>query len=309
MARFDAAVVGAGPAGLTAALYLARFGVKTVLLEKSVPGGLLLKTFEVENYPGFPKGIKGYELAESLSDQLRPYANLTRVDGEVSELRSEGKRRMLTVDGKILEADCVILCSGVNYRKLGLPGEDKLLGKGISHCAMCDGHFFRGLTVGVAGGGNSALEESAHLSKIVGKLHLIHRRDAFRAAPVYVDRIKAAGNVVMELNSVVTALHGGERLEGVTLKRLPGNTEEFLPLQGLFIFIGFEPVAPSLPPEIVRDARGFIVTDSEMRAGIPGVFAAGDIRSKLCRQAVTAAGDGATAAYAANSYLEQGNAR
>jgi thioredoxin reductase (NADPH) len=309
MTRFDVAVVGAGPAGIAAALYLARFGVKTALLEKSAPGGLLLTTFEVENYPGFPKGIKGYKLADELSCQLQPYTNLTRVDGEAAELRLEGKRRILKVDGENLEADCVILCSGVGYRKLGLPGEDRLLGKGLSHCAMCDGHFFRGRTVGVVGGGNSALEESLHLSKTVAELHLIHRRESFRAAPVYVDKIKAASNVVMEYNSIVTALHGDDRLEGVTLQRLPSGAEEFLPVEGLFIFIGFEPVVPVLPAEIVRDGRGFIVTDAEMRSSVPGVFAAGDIRSKLCRQVVTAVGDGATAANAANSYLEQSNAR
>ncbi|MDR2668795.1 MAG: FAD-dependent oxidoreductase [Desulfovibrio sp.] len=309
MTRCDAAVVGAGPAGIAAALYLARFGLKTVLLEKSAPGGLLLTTFEVENYPGFPEGVKGYKLADSLSYQLQPYANLTHVHAEVTALRLEDKYKVLTVDGERLEADCVILCCGVGYRRLGLPGEDKLLGKGLSHCAMCDGHFFRGRKVGVVGGGNSALEESLHLTKTVAELHLIHRRDTFRAAPVYVDKIKTTDNVVMEYNSVVTALHGTDKLEGVTLKRLPAGTEEFLPVEGLFIFIGFEPVLPELPAEIARDEKGFIVTDGEMRSSVPGVFAAGDIRSKLCRQVVTAVGDGATAANAANSYLEQGNAR
>ncbi|MDR1946029.1 MAG: FAD-dependent oxidoreductase [Desulfovibrio sp.] len=308
MKRFEAAVIGAGPAGIVAALYLARFGVKTALLEKSAPGGLLLQTFEVENYPGFPKGVKGYELADLLSEHLQSYANLSLVIGGVTELRREGKSLMLKVDGELLEAECVIICSGVGYRKLGLPGEDRLLGKGLSHCAMCDGHFFRGQKVGVVGGGNSALEESLHLSKMVSELHLIHRRDAFRAAPLYVDRIKSAGNVVMEYNSVVTALHGDDGLEGITLKRLTTGEEEFLPVRGLFVFIGFEPVVPFLPEEIGRDDRGFIITDAEMRASIPGVFAAGDIRSKLCRQIVTAAGDGATAAHAANSYLEQGHA-
>jgi thioredoxin reductase (NADPH) len=309
MTRCDAAVIGAGPAGVAAALYLARFGVNTVLVEKSAPGGLLLTTFEIENYPGFPKGVKGCELADLLSCQLQPYANLTHVRAEVAELHLESRHKVLTVDGDRLEADCVIICCGVGYRKLGLPGEDRLLGRGLSHCAMCDGHFFRGRKVGVVGGGNSALEESLHLSKTVAELHLIHRRDALRAAPVYVDKIKAADNVVMEYNSIITALHGADKLEGITLKRLPAGAEEFLPVEGLFIFIGFEPVLPELPAEIVRDERGFIVTDAEMRSSVPGVFAAGDIRSKLCRQVVTAVGDGATAANAANSYLEQINAR
>lgn len=305
MRQFDSVVVGAGPAGVAAALYLARFGVRVALVEKLAPGGLLLQTFEIENYPGFPKGVKGYELADALSEQLEPYENLNRIYGEIAEFKLDGDKKLLRIDDEWIESSTVIVCSGVRYRKLGLPNEDKLLGKGISHCALCDGNFFRGQVVGVAGGGNSAIEESLHLAKIVGKLHLIHRRDAFRAAPVYMERIAKAPNVTLERSTIITALHGDHQLEGVTLKRLSTGEEEFLRLDGLFIFIGFEPAAQFLPPELERDDRGFIITDTEMRTNIPGVFAAGDIRAKLCRQVVTAVGDGATAANTAHSYLEQ----
>ena len=305
MRSFDALVVGAGPAGVSAALYLARFGIEVALVEKLAPGGLLLQTFEIENYPGFPKGVKGYELADALSDQLEPYTNLTRIYGEIAEMKTEGAIKQLRIDDEWVSAKAVIVSSGVRYRKLGLPGEDKLLGKGISHCALCDGNFFRGQVIAVAGGGNSAIEESLHLAKIAAKLHVIHRRDAFRAAPVYVSRLRALPNVELEYSTVITALHGESKLEGVTLKRVQSGEEVFLPLDGLFVFIGFEPAAQFLPVELERDGGGFILTDTEMRTNMPGIFAAGDIRSKLCRQVVTAVGDGATAANTAHSYLEQ----
>lgn len=307
MKRFDALVIGAGPAGVAAALYLARFGVNVGLVEKLAPGGLLLQTFEIENYPGFPKGVKGYELADAFAEQLEPYANLHRIHGEIKKFTRNGSSNQILVDEEWYEADVIVICSGVRYRKLGLPGEDKLLGKGISHCALCDGNFFRGQVVGVVGGGNSAVEESLHLAKIVSRLHLMHRRDAFRAAPVYLDRLKNMPNVTLEYSTIVTALHGENALEGVTIKRIRTGEEEFLPLDGLFIFIGFEPTAGFLPPELKIDERGFIETDTEMRTNLPGVFAAGDIRSKLCRQVVTAVGDGATAANTAFTYLEHQN--
>ena len=307
MKRFDALVIGAGPAGVTAAMYLARFGVKVGLVEKLAPGGLLLQTFEIENYPGFPKGVKGYELADAFAAQLEPYDNLQRIHGEIKEFKINGTNKQFLIDEEWYESGSVVICSGVRYSKLGLPGEDKLLGKGLSHCALCDGNFFRGQVVGVVGGGNSAIEESLHLAKIVSHLHVIHRRDAFRAAPIYLSRLKSMPNVSLECSTIITALHGENALEGVTIKRIRKGEEEFLPLSGLFIFIGFEPAADFLPPELKRDERGFIETDTEMRTNLPGVFAAGDIRSKLCRQVVTAVGDGATAANSAFTYLEHQN--
>lgn len=307
MSHYDALVIGAGPAGVSAALYLARFGVSVALVEKLAPGGLLLQTFEIENYPGFPKGIKGYELADAMAEQLEPYNNITRKHGDISAFKMNGDTKLIQVDDEWLEADTVVIASGVRYRKLGLPNEDKLLGKGISHCALCDGNFFRGQPVGVVGGGNSAIEESLHLAKLVSHLHVIHRRDAFRAVPIYLERLKTLPNVTLETSTIITKLHGEHQLEGVTVKRLRKGTEEFLPLNGLFIFIGFEPVASFLPPELHLDEGGFIKTDTEMATNLSGVFAAGDIRSKLCRQVVTAVGDGATAANSAFTYLEHQN--
>lgn len=305
MKRYDSLVLGAGPAGVSAALYLARFGVNVGLVEKLAPGGLLLQTSEIENYPGFPKGIKGYELADALTEQLSPYDNLTRINGEISELELSGQVKRVKIDGEWVEADSIVICSGVVYRKLGLPGEDKYLGRGISHCALCDGNFFRGQKIAVVGGGNSALEESLYLAKIVAEVHLIHRRDEFRGAPIYLQRLKAHENVHFECSTIITGLHGESQLEGITVKRIRTGEEEVLPVDGLFVFIGFEPAAHFLPKDLHLDQRGFIVTDTEMQTNIPGVFAAGDIREKQCRQVVTAVGDGATAANSAFTYLER----
>lgn len=303
--RFDALVIGSGPTGAAAALYLARFGLNVGLVEMLAPGGMLLQTNDIENYPGFPTGIRGYELADAIMAQLEPYQNLTHISEEVQELDLEAATKRAKIGDSWVEAQSVLICSGVAYRKMGLPGEEKFLGKGVSHCALCDGNFFRNQVVGVVGGGNSALEESLYLSKTVSKLHLIHRRDSFSAVPVYQDKIRHTENIVLELGSVVSALHGNNLLEGVTIKRLASGKEDFIPLSGLFVFIGFTPRGDFLPEGLNRDSQGFLITDTEMRTNIPGVFAAGDIRAKLCRQVVTAVGDGATAANAAFSYLEQ----
>lgn len=180
-----------------------------------------------------------------------------------------------------------------------------MTGKGVSYCALCDGNFFRGQVVGVVGGGNSALEESLYLSKLVKKLHLIHRRDDFRAAKCYQDKVCIMPDIDVVRSSVVEAIHGDDRLTGVTVRNVKTGETSFLELDGLFIFIGFEPVGGFLPGGIERDEQGFVITDGEMRTNLPGIFAAGDIRSKMCRQVTTAVGDGATAANAAFVYLEQ----
>ena len=305
MKRYQSLVIGAGPAGVSAALYLARFGVTVALVEKLAPGGLLLQTLEIENYPGFPQGIKGYELADAFSAQLDPYENITRMTDAVSEVDLNASPKRIRIGDEWIEADTVVICAGVRYRKLGLPDEDKFLGKGISHCALCDGNFFRNQAIGVVGGGNSALEEALYLAKIASHLSIIHRRDEFRGAPIYLSRLKALPNVTLECSTVITALHGNEFLEGVTIKKIRKGVEEFLPLSALFVFIGFEPIIDFLPSDLHVDSYGFIETDIEMCTNIPGVFAAGDIRSKQCRQVVTAVGDGATAANSAYTYLER----
>ncbi|MBQ9452675.1 MAG: FAD-dependent oxidoreductase [Desulfovibrio sp.] len=305
MKSYDAVVIGGGPAGITAAMYLARSGCSVLMPEELTPGGQILQTEALENYPGFPKGIKGYELADLLSAHLdglqveRPAARVESVSGSAGNF-------IVCTNGEHISARVVLVCSGAQHRKLGLDGEDRLRGHGVSYCALCDGNFFRGQSVAVVGGGNAAMEESLYLSKLVNKLYLIHRRDAFRGNKIYLEKLeKHTTNIEILRSSIVTKLHGVTSLTGLTVKNINTGNEQLLPVDGLFIYVGFSASADFLPPEIERDAQGFLITDTEMRTNIPGIFAAGDIRSKLCRQAITAAGDGATAAQAAFVFLEQ----
>lgn len=307
MKIYDAAVVGEGPAGITAALYLARSGCSVLLFEHMAAGGQTLATEMLENYPGFPKGIKGYELADALSAHLEGLA-IDRSRGEVTAV--SGSQGHFTIraaaDEERYEARVVVVCTGAWHKHLGVARESELTGRGVSYCALCDGGFYRGKQVAVVGGGNSAMEESLYLARIVDKVHLIHRRSEFRGAKIYQDKLRAMGDKVeIHFDSSVAALLGEKELTGVTLKNVLTGQESELPVEGLFIYVGFEPKTAFLPPDIQKDGQGFIITDTEMRTSIPGIFAAGDIRSKMCRQVITACGDGATAAHAAFVLLEQ----
>lgn len=305
MSAFDAIVIGGGPAGITAALYLVRSGCTVALVEKLTPGGQVLQTESIENYPGFPRGIKGWELADLFAAHVEDLA-IERFFDAVSSVESVGKMFSVHVGDRVIEGRTILVCSGASYRHIGLPNEAKLRGRGVSYCAICDGNFFRGQDVAVVGGGNTALEESLYLSKIVNKVYLIHRRDAFRGAKIYQDRLAAMPDKVELLRStVITAIQGDDKLEGVSLRHVQSGEERYLPVEGLFVFVGLEPAAGFLPQELHRDAQGFLITDTEMRTNVQGIFAAGDIRSKQCRQVSTAVGDGATAAQAAFLYLEQ----
>ncbi|MDR2726928.1 MAG: FAD-dependent oxidoreductase [Deltaproteobacteria bacterium] len=310
MNLYDAVVVGAGPAGMTAALYLCRFGLRTALVEKLGPGGQLLNTAAIENYPGFPKGAEGWNLAETFAAHLESHA-LDRFSQEVQSLARQEDKHVLQLETEAIEARSVIICSGAAPRKLGLPGEAGLTGRGVSYCAMCDGMFFRDQVVAMVGGGNAALEEAMYLSRLVKKLYLVHRRDAFRADRIYQDRLLAKMDKIEPVMShVVTALHGQDALTGITVTpvksgRTSGDGSRRLDVTGLFVFVGTEPRGSFFPDGLKTDAAGFVETDTEMRTSISGIFAAGDIRSKMCRQVATAVGDGATAAHAAFAYLEQ----
>lgn len=307
---YDAVVIGAGPAGITAALYLVRSGVSVALVENAAPGGQILSTAEIENYPGFPKSIKGWELADLFDAHLAEYP-VDRVRGQVLSVEeAEGRIFRLTLaEGKTLEAKSVVACTGAHHRKLGAPGEDTFSGKGVSYCAVCDGNFYRGRDVVVVGGGNSALEEALYLSRIVNKVYLIHRRDAFRGAMVYQNKVREAENIELVTGSVVDEIRGGNAgMDSVAVRRIDSGETRVISADGIFIYVGMEPVSGYLPEGINRDAAGFVLTDAEMCTSIPGIFAAGDIRAKRCRQVSSAVGDGATAATAASSYLEQWNA-
>jgi thioredoxin reductase (NADPH) len=304
MTSYDALVIGGGPAGMTAALYLLRAGAKMGWVEKLAPGGQVLMTEWIDNYPGFPKGVRGYELADLMTAHLEGFT-FDRYSEEVQVIKPVPGRNMVRIGEQWVLAKTVIICSGAKHKTLDIPGEARLAGKGVSYCAICDGQFFRDQVVAAVGGGDSALEETLYLSKIVRKVYLIHRRDKFRGAKIYQDKIAAEPKIEVILNSIVTEIVGDSEVKGVRLKDLVQGTESSLDVSGVFVWVGIKPQVDFLPQELTRDPVGFIITDTEMRTNLPGIFAAGDVRSKLCRQVTTAVGDGATAAYAAGLFLEQ----
>ncbi|MBO4317672.1 MAG: FAD-dependent oxidoreductase [Mailhella sp.] len=307
MSIFDAVVIGGGPAGLTAALYLVRGGLTTALIEKATDGGQVLSTAEIENYPGFPQGIAGWELADKFSEHLNAYP-VERIRGSVSSIDGADGMHVIRMsdNAKVISARTVVIATGARHSKLGLADEERLTGKGVSYCAVCDGNFYRGLDVAVVGGGNSALEESLYLSRIASHVTLIHRRDAFRGAKVYADKLESMGDKVeLVRSSVIESLEGQDALAAVHVRNVTTGEVRRIPADGLFIYVGNVPNADFVPAGVERDGKGFIVTDQEMRTAVPGIFAAGDIRVKGCRQVSSAVGDGATAATSAIAYLEQ----
>lgn len=306
MKTYDAVVIGEGPAGITAALYLARSGCSVLLFEQLTPGGQILQTEGLENYPGFPKGIKGYELADLFAEHLNNL-QIDRPRGEVSSITGHAGDFTVKAEAneEVYKTKTVVVCTGARHRQLGVNRETQFIGRGVSYCALCDGNFYRHQTVAVVGGGNAALEESLYLAKIASKVILIHRREEFRGAMVYQKKLEDLGEKVeIYRSTVIKSLVGEDQLEGLILRNLITNEEIEISVNGLFIYVGFQPITAFLPPELEKDPQGFIITDTEMRTSIPGIFAAGDIRSKLCRQVITAAGDGATAAQAAFVFME-----
>lgn len=302
MKNYDCVVIGGGPAGITAALYLLRGGASVAMVEKLSHGGQVLMTESIENYPGYPKGIKGYELADIFAAHLESYPHDLYRE-EVKTIEPEPGRHRILVGDQWLQARSVIIASGAAYKHLGVEREEELTGKGVSYCALCDGNFFRGEEVAVVGGGNAALEESLYLSRIVSKVYLIHRRDAFRGERCYQDRCIADPKIKIIYETVVDSLLGKDKLEALRLENVKTGEKTDLKVAGMFVFIGFTSNAAFLPSSLETDKDNFIHTDAEMRTNIEGIFAAGDSRVKLCRQVVTAVGDGATAAHSAQLYL------
>ncbi len=303
MRRFDAVVIGGGPAGMTAALYLLRSQATVAVVEKMSPGGQMLMTHLIENYPGFPDGVEGWRLADAMAAHVDRYPH-DKITDEVTAIEPVEGGHRLKVGGEWIEAKALVLCTGARYKRVGIPGEKELLGKGVSYCALCDGNFFRDQVVAVIGGGNSALEESLYLSRIVKKLYLIHRRDEFRAQKCFQDRCEINPVISILRSSVVTEIQGKDKVTGIVVEDKKTGELKTLPVDGVFVFVGFEPQGDFYPPGLARDQGGFVITDDRMRTNIPGIFAAGDIRSKECRQVATAVGDGAAAAHAVQAYLE-----
>lgn len=306
MKTFDVVVIGGGPAGLTAVLYLLRSEVKLAFVEKLSPGGQMLLTDRIDNYPGFPEGIAAYELADLMAAQVKAWENsqFERFNDEARTIETGDEMHKVRVGDEWIAAKAVIICTGAQYRRLGLPGERELTGRGVSYCALCDGNFFRDKVVAVIGGGNSALEEALYLTRLVKKLYLIHRRDDFRGAKCYQDKCFVHPKMEVLRSTIVTRVIGESEVTGIAVQDVKSGEERDIEVDGVFVFVGFEPQDAFLPEKLDTDGRGFVITDIEMSTNIPGIFAAGDIRSKNCRQVASAVGDGAVAASSAVSYLE-----
>ncbi len=300
---FDIIIVGAGPAGLTACLYACRSLLKVLLVDKGPIGGQVLYTDFIENYPGFPEGISGYDLIERFQKQLEPY-KYEFLQEEVLDLKVEGDlKEVYLSNGTVVKGKAVILAIGAKPRKLGIPGELEFTGKGVSYCAICDGPFFRGEVVAVVGGGNTALQEALHLTKFASKVYLIHRREAFRATPILQKRVMENPKIEIIVPAIVEEIKGKDRVEKIIYKNLKTDEKKELSLSGVFIFIGFEPQTNWLKGKVELDEAGFIKVDREMCTSLPGVFACGDCVSKKFRQIVNACGEGAVAALNAEEYI------
>ena len=302
MEKLGIAIIGGGPAGLAAGIYAARGGANVKLFEEMFPGGQIVKTHKVENYPGLTGGPDGYALAAALEKHAAEF-DLNVVYGSVTDLKLTEKEKSFSVNGEEYRADAVILCMGAGPRKLGHPDEDKFVGAGVSYCATCDGNFYRGKEVCIVGGGDTAVSDALYLSGLCSKVYLVHRRDQFRAAATLVDRIRRSENVELVLDSTVVGLSGEDRLSAVTVENKFTKERRELPVNGLFVAVGILPRTELVEGQVALDGGGFIVTDKYMQTSVPGVFAAGDIRNTPLRQVVTACADGAVAATKAIEYV------
>jgi thioredoxin reductase (NADPH) len=296
-------IIGSGPAGLTAALYAARGGLTPLVIEGQTPGGQPTLTSDVEDFPGFPEGIKGPEMVKKFKAQAQKFG--TRfLPGEVMSVDFKKHPFEIKIGDKTLSAKVVIVASGSSPQWLGLPSEQKLIGKGVSVCAVCDGPFFKDKKVVVVGGGDSAFREAYHLSKLVKTVTIIHRRNQFRAQKSLQDLVQKATNIKFVLNSVVEEVLGEAKVTGVRIKNIQTGKISTLPIDGIFIAIGQKPKTDFLKGHLELDQKGYVILKGETQTSVPGVFAAGDVADPRYRQSVTAAGSGCKAALDAEEYLD-----
>lgn len=303
---YDVIIIGGGPSGMASAIYASRARLKTLLVEKAGCGGQIAITDHLENYPGFEDGINGFELAMKMEKQARTFGSEI-VYGEIVSIQvKESIKKVILSDKKEYLTKTIIIASGANFKKLGCQGEEEFIGKGVSYCATCDGPFFRNKEIAVVGGGDSALQEALYLTKFATKVNLIHRRNEFRAAKIIQEKVFAESKINIIFDSVVEKISGNLSVEQIILKNVKNNISSQLAVNGIFVFIGWLPNTRFLADtQITLNENGYIVTDDNMNTSIEGVFACGDVRQKILRQVVTAAGDGAIAAISAQHYLEK----
>jgi len=301
MSKYDVVIIGGGPAGLTASLYTSRAGLKTALLEKGMFGGQIVNALKVENYPGFPDGISGFDLVSLLHQQALKYG-MELINAEVTEIEAGKPNIVVTTDNKY-QANAIIIAAGSEYTKLNIAGEKEYTGKGISYCATCDGAFFQGAEVAVIGGGDTALTDALELTQYASKIYVIHRRDQLRASQILQERALKNNKLTFIWNSVVDEISGNSMVTGLKLKNVKSGEKSALSISGVFVAIGLKPNSNPFSSLVKIDEAGYIITDLHMATSATGIFAIGDIRQNSARQVATAVGDGATAAINAFKFI------
>ena len=299
---YDMIIVGGGPGGYTAALYAARAGLDVMLIERLSAGGQMNLTGQIDNYPGFPEGVDGFQLSYNMQQQAERFGAKTKY-AEVLKLELEGELKSVQTNEGIYKAKTVVISTGANPRQLGVERENEMIGRGVGYCAHCDGMFYRGKSVVVVGGGNSAVAEALYLSRIAKEVILVHRRDTLRATQIYHKPLQEASNIRFVWNSEVVELLGEDVLSGVKVKNLKNGEVEQLDVQGLFVSIGRKPATDLVKEQLTLDDAGYIMAGEKTETNLPGVYAVGDVRVKELRQIVTAVADGAMAAHMAEQYL------
>lgn len=299
---YDMIIIGGGPAGYTAALYASRAGLDTLIVEKMSAGGQMALTDVIDNYPGFEEGVDGFTLGMKMQSSAERFGAVTEY-AEVVAVKLSEKIKVISTTSGDLFAKTVVIATGADPRKLGIEGEDALVGRGLHYCAHCDGRFYKDKTVVVVGGGNSAVSDALYLSNLAKKVYLIHRRDSLRATKIYHEPLMRAENVEFVWNSAVCDYIVDDRVRGVKIKDLKNEEEKELFVDGVFISIGRKPSTELFGGELALDGSGYIIADESTKTNIEGVFAAGDVRTKILRQVVTAVSDGAVASHYAEEYL------
>jgi len=304
MKEYEVVIIGGGPAGLTAGLYASRYGLKTILLERGLFGGQIVNAGEVHNYPGFPNGVSGMELGQLMYDQAAKFGLQTGT-AEVTGIKPNGTGFEITMDDETISTKAVIIATGSNYRKMGVDGEERLSGRGVSYCATCDGFLFKNKEVAVVGGGDTAVTDALELSQHCKTVYVIHRRDQLRASQIVQRAAFSVDRIKFIWNSVVDSLEGREKLDNVIIKDVKTGSKSSLGVAGVFVAIGLIPNSGLFKGFLDLDEAGNIVSGEMMHTSVPGIFTAGDIRKNSARQVATAVGDGATAAKSAFSYLKE----